>query len=165
MSPSPFASSQLARALLLALTKLLDRIVTRRHRRAWVIECVSRQSGSRLPSMVVKDLHDYTWRTSPFMRGKRTLAHLKEHLSWRVQWGSDTCAGCGQTRGEDMPMLTCSCCRVARFCSADHQKRAVVIISEFSLFLLRKHLPRRRRGSAVTLTAYPECLTLRALAS
>ena len=25
------------------------------------------------------------------------LAHLKEHLSWRVQWGRDTCAGCGQT--------------------------------------------------------------------
>jgi tetratricopeptide (TPR) repeat protein len=43
------------------------------------------------------------------------LAHLKEHLSWRVQRGRDTCAGCGQTRGEDTPMLTCSGCRVARF--------------------------------------------------
>jgi hypothetical protein len=52
------------------------------------------------------------------------LAHLKEHLSWRVQRGRDTCAGCGQTRGEDTPMLTCSGCRVARFCSADHQKMA-----------------------------------------
>jgi hypothetical protein len=52
------------------------------------------------------------------------LAHLKEHLSWRVQWGHDTCAGCGQTRGEDTPMLTCSGCRVARFCSADDQKMA-----------------------------------------
>jgi tetratricopeptide (TPR) repeat protein len=52
------------------------------------------------------------------------LAHLKEHLSWRVQWGRDTCAACGQTRGEDTPMLTCSGCRVARFCSADHQKMA-----------------------------------------
>ena len=52
------------------------------------------------------------------------LAHLKEHLSWRVQRGRDTCAGCGQTRGEDTPMLTCSGCRVARFCSADHQKIA-----------------------------------------
>jgi hypothetical protein len=52
------------------------------------------------------------------------LAHLKEHLSWRVQRGRDTCAGCGQTRGEDTPMLTCSGCRVARFCSADDQKMA-----------------------------------------
>jgi tetratricopeptide (TPR) repeat protein len=52
------------------------------------------------------------------------LAHLKEHLSWRVQRGRDTCAGCEQTRGEDSPMLTCSGCRVARFCSTDHQKTA-----------------------------------------
>ena len=52
------------------------------------------------------------------------LAHLKEHLSWHVQRGRDTCDGCGQTKGEDTPMLTCSGCRVARFCSADHQKMA-----------------------------------------
>jgi hypothetical protein len=52
------------------------------------------------------------------------LAHLKEHLSWRVQRGRDTCGGCGQTRGEDTPMLKCSGCRVAKFCSADHQKMA-----------------------------------------
>jgi len=29
-----------------------------------------------------------------------------------------------QTRGDDTPMLTCSGCRIARFCSADHQKMA-----------------------------------------
>ena len=52
------------------------------------------------------------------------LAHLKEHLSWFVQRGRDTCAGCYQTRGEDTPMITCSGCRVARFCSAGHQKMA-----------------------------------------
>ena len=52
------------------------------------------------------------------------LAHLKEHLSWVVQGGRDICSGCWQTRGEDTPMLTCSGCRVARFCSADHQKMA-----------------------------------------
>ena len=52
------------------------------------------------------------------------LAHLKEHLTWRVQAGRGTCDGCGQTRGEDTPMLTCGGCRVARFCSADHQKMA-----------------------------------------
>ena len=49
------------------------------------------------------------------------LVHLKEHLSLRVQRGRDTCAGCGQTRGEDTPMLTCSGCRVARVCSENHQ--------------------------------------------
>ena len=32
VSSPPFTSGQLTRALLLALTKLLDRIVTRRHR-------------------------------------------------------------------------------------------------------------------------------------
>jgi len=53
-----------------------------------------------------------------------TLAHLQEHLSWVVQGARDICAGCWQTLGEDTPMLTCSGCRVARFCSADHQKMA-----------------------------------------
>jgi tetratricopeptide (TPR) repeat protein len=52
------------------------------------------------------------------------LAHLKEHLSCLVRGGRDLCLGCRQTRGEDTPMLTCSGCRVARFCSADHQKMA-----------------------------------------
>jgi hypothetical protein len=52
------------------------------------------------------------------------LAHLANHLSWLVQHGRETCAGCGQTRGEDTPMLMCNGCRVARFCSADHQKMA-----------------------------------------
>ena len=52
------------------------------------------------------------------------LAHLKAHLTWRVQAGRGTCDGCGQTRVEDTPMLTCGGCRVARFCSADHQKLA-----------------------------------------
>ena len=31
--------------------------------RAWMIKCVRRQSGSRLPSMAVKDLLDCTWLT------------------------------------------------------------------------------------------------------
>ena len=52
------------------------------------------------------------------------LLYLKKHLSWYVERGRGTCAGSGQTRGEDTPMLTCSGCRVARFCSADHQKMA-----------------------------------------
>ncbi len=76
-----------------------------------MIERVRRKSGSRLPSMVVEGLHDYTWRTSPSEAGQQeaqdtALTHLKEHLSWVVQGGRDTCAGCGQTRSEDTPMLT-----------------------------------------------------------
>ena len=50
------------------------------------------------------------------------LAHLKENLSRRVQRGRDTCASLGEWANK--PMLTCSGCRVARFCSADHQKMA-----------------------------------------
>ena len=57
VAPSPFTCGQLARALLMVLTRLLDRIVTRRNRRAWMIECVRQHSGSRLPSMAgQKDL-------------------------------------------------------------------------------------------------------------
>ena len=69
-----FVSSQLSRAVLLVLTKLLDRIVTRLHWRAWMIKRVSRQSGSRLPSMVVVHFQTCTCSTSPFMRAKRMLA-------------------------------------------------------------------------------------------
>ena len=50
------------------------------------------------------------------------LAHLKDYLSCRVALGRDWCQGCQQRRSEDAPMLTCSGCRVARFCSADHQR-------------------------------------------
>ena len=52
------------------------------------------------------------------------LAHLKDYLSRCVARGRDMCNGCHQKRGGDAPMLTCSGCRVARFCSADHQKMA-----------------------------------------
>ena len=52
------------------------------------------------------------------------LAHLQDYLSWCVERGRNRCAGCDQTRGEDAQMLTCGGCRVARFCSADHQKMA-----------------------------------------
>jgi tetratricopeptide (TPR) repeat protein len=63
------------------------------------------------------------------------LVYLKEHLSWCVEKGRDWCDGCQQLRGhlpaavcarltDSTPMLTCSGCRVAKFCSADHQKMA-----------------------------------------
>ena len=54
----------------------------------------------------------------------QALAHLKDYLGWCVTRGRDWCAGCHQRRGGDAPMLRCSGCRVARFCSAHHQKMA-----------------------------------------
>ena len=40
---------------------------------------------------------------------------LSQHLQgWLDHIGRRVCAGCGQMRGEDAPMLTCDRCRVAR---------------------------------------------------
>ena len=54
----------------------------------------------------------------------KALAYLEHYLDWCVKKGRARCDGCLQERGEDAPMLTCSGCRVARCCSADHQKMA-----------------------------------------
>ena len=67
------------------------------------------------------------------------LAHLKNFLSWRVARGRDWCAGCDQKRGGDAPMLTCSGCRVARFCSADHQKMASKSVASGGDFIHGRH--------------------------
>ena len=45
VAPSPFASAQLDRALLLVLTKLLDRIVTRRRHERCSLRCASASSS------------------------------------------------------------------------------------------------------------------------
>jgi hypothetical protein len=37
-----------------------------------------------------------------------SLGHLKRYLAWCVETGRNTCRGCGQVRGEDAEMLTCS---------------------------------------------------------
>ena len=40
---------------------------------------------------------------------------LSQHLQrWLDSIGPHRCAGCGQLRGEDAPMLSCDRCRVAR---------------------------------------------------
>jgi tetratricopeptide (TPR) repeat protein len=52
------------------------------------------------------------------------LEHLKGYLTLSVEDARDGCEGCGQPRCEDVAMLTCSGCRVVRFCSVDHQKMA-----------------------------------------
>jgi len=52
------------------------------------------------------------------------LEHLKGYLTECVEQARDTCEGCAQPRCQDAAMLTCSGCRVARFCSVEHQKMA-----------------------------------------
>jgi len=67
------------------------------------------------------------------------LAHLQDYLSWCVERGRNRCAGCSQTRGEDAQMLTCGGCRVARFCSADHQKMATKRVASGGCLLEGRH--------------------------
>ena len=67
------------------------------------------------------------------------LAHLQNYLSWCVEQGRNRCAGCHQTRGEDAQMLTCGGCRVARFCSADHQKMASKSVASGGCVLQARH--------------------------
>jgi hypothetical protein len=126
VSPSPSRSGQLARALLLAQNQaagphshpsasaLLDDRV--REAAKWLQAAFD--GGQPFAKLHLAHL--------TFLNAGQqdALAHLKEHLSCLVQGGRNLCLGCWQTRGEDTPMLTCSGCRVARFCSADHQKMA-----------------------------------------
>jgi tetratricopeptide (TPR) repeat protein len=44
----------------------------------------------------------------------QALKYLHKYLEFSVQHARGWCAGCGQRRGEDAPMLTCGGCRVAR---------------------------------------------------
>jgi tetratricopeptide (TPR) repeat protein len=57
-------------------------------------------------------------------RADSALEHLNGYLTVCVEEARDACDGCGQPRCQDAAMLTCSGCRVARFCSVDHQKMA-----------------------------------------
>ena len=75
MSPSPFASAQLGRALLLVLTKLLDR--REREAAKWLQAAFD---GGR--SFAKLHLAHLTFDAD---QEDAALAHLKEHLSWRVQ--------------------------------------------------------------------------------
>ena len=67
------------------------------------------------------------------------VEHLQDHLSWCVEQGRKQCAGCDQRRGEDAQMLTCGGCRVARFCSADHQKMASKSVASGGSLLEGRH--------------------------
>ena len=67
------------------------------------------------------------------------LAHLQAYLSWCVERGRNWCAGCYQMRGEDAQMLTCGGCRVAKFCSADHQKMASKSVASGGSLLEGRH--------------------------
>ena len=55
---------------------------------------------------------------------EEALGLLKQFLRSQVVNALGRCTGCSQRRGEEAPMLTCSGCGVAKFCSQDHQKMA-----------------------------------------
>jgi len=67
------------------------------------------------------------------------LAHLQDYLSSSVRLARNHCEGCNQTRGADEHMLTCGGCRVARFCSAEHQKMASRDISRGGSLVFARH--------------------------
>ena len=67
------------------------------------------------------------------------LAHLQDYLSSCVGVARNQCEGCNQTRGEDAHMLTCAGCRVARFCSLEHQKMASRDVSRGGSLLYVRH--------------------------
>jgi tetratricopeptide (TPR) repeat protein len=67
------------------------------------------------------------------------LAHLQDYLSYCMEQGRNSCAGCFQKRSEDAQMLTCGGCRVARFCSAEHQKMASKGVASGRSLLCSRH--------------------------
>ena len=69
----------------------------------------------------------------------KALAHLQDYCSWCAESGRNWCTGCGQQRGSDAPMLTCGGCRVARFCSAEHQRMASRDASRGGCLVLGRH--------------------------
>lgn len=48
------------------------------------------------------------------------LEYLEKHLATVVEHGRNICAGCGKVRFEDM--LSCSKCKVVRYCCKEHQR-------------------------------------------
>ena len=89
-----------------------------REKEAWTWLMADRAAGSGVASLQLAHLDFDAGRED------RALDHLKYYLCVSVAEGRNWCNGCSQSRGEDAPMLTCSGCRVARVCSADHQKMA-----------------------------------------
>lgn len=67
------------------------------------------------------------------------LQYLHKYLACCVEQGRNHCEGCCQTRGDDAQMLTCGGCRVARFCSTEHQKMASKRIAEGGSLLQGRH--------------------------
>ena len=67
------------------------------------------------------------------------LQYLQAYLSACVESARNQCAGCNQTRGEDAQMLTCAGCRVARFCSVEHQKMASKSVALGGNLLMGRH--------------------------
>lgn len=52
------------------------------------------------------------------------LVHLRKFLDSELENARDACKFCGEKRSETMEMLTCSGCKVARFCNTNCQQQA-----------------------------------------
>ena len=67
------------------------------------------------------------------------LECMHAYLAALVEHAQHHCTGCCQRRGMDVHMLTCAGCRVAKFCSKDHQKMASKRVSEGGSALEGRH--------------------------
>lgn len=88
---------------------------------------------------------------------------LGKYLSVLVKQARTHCAGCDQTRGEDVNLLVCSGCRVARFCNRQHQRMASCDTPRSRSMVFGKHsrvcaLLGKWRQSVVKHGHAPECM-------
>ncbi len=72
-------------------------------------------------------------------REDEALEFMHTYLAALVEHAQQHCTGCCQRRGMDVQMLTCAGCRVAKFCSKDHQKMASKRVSEGGSALEGRH--------------------------
>ena len=88
---------------------------------------------------------------------------LGKYLSVSIEQARTHCAACSQTRGEDANLLMCSGCRVARFCSPQHQRMASVDTPRSRSMVFGKHnrvcaLLGKWRQNVVKAGHAPECM-------
>jgi len=57
-------------------------------------------------------------------RKDEALGHVTSLLSQIAAYARERCWDCSQTRDVEHPIVSCSCCRIARFCDRNCQRRA-----------------------------------------
>jgi hypothetical protein len=100
-----------------------------------------------------------------FEAGDEDLAcqELGQYLSVSIEQARTHCAACSQTRGGDTNLLMCSGCRVARFCSPQHQRMASADTPRSRSMVFGKHnrvcaLLGKWRQNVVKGGHAPECM-------